>query len=135
MNFVSPIVFEILKFKNLAIWLAELIFAFNSRNRFFPDMQFWQNHKAYGAWFRPKKATHQLTIFFFFFFQNSRNLSWGVLGNYPQNKTFSKKSSSVSFLLLRHPNFMRSFRKILWAMLEKTRLLTDILKYWEDFKS
>ena len=33
-NFMPPIVFEILKFKNPAIWLAEGIFAFfNSRTR------------------------------------------------------------------------------------------------------
>ena len=28
-NIIIPIVFEVLKFKNLAIWLAESIFAFN----------------------------------------------------------------------------------------------------------
>ena len=39
-NFITPIVFEILKFKNPAIWLADSIFAFNSRTRFFPDMRF-----------------------------------------------------------------------------------------------
>ena len=28
-NFITPIVFEILKFKNLAIWFAKSIFVFN----------------------------------------------------------------------------------------------------------
>ena len=39
-NFIPPIVFEILKFKNPAIRMAESIFAFNSRTRFFPDIRF-----------------------------------------------------------------------------------------------
>ena len=49
-NFILPIVFEILKFKNPAIWLAESIFAFKLRARFSSDMQFWQYHKGhYGV--------------------------------------------------------------------------------------
>ena len=39
-NFISQLVFEILKFRNPPIWLAESIFAFNLRTRLFPDMQF-----------------------------------------------------------------------------------------------
>ena len=105
------------------------IFAFNLRNRFFPDMLFLQNHKGhYGAWFKPKKFTHQWTIFL----ENSKKPYFGgVLGHSPKNKIFSKKSHSISFLPLRHPNFMRSFRKILWAVLGKTCLPADILTYWQ----
>ena len=52
--------FETLKFKNPVIWLADIVFAFNLRSRFVPDMRFQQNHKGhYGAWFKPKKSTHQ----------------------------------------------------------------------------
>ena len=72
----------------------------------------------------PKKSTH----FFFFFLQNPKN---PIFGHYPQNEIFSQKCSSVSFLCLRYPNFMRNFRKILWAVLEKPHLLTDILTYWQ----
>ena len=39
-NFILPIDYDILKFKNLAIGLVESIFAFNSINRFFTDMRF-----------------------------------------------------------------------------------------------
>ena len=49
---------------------------------------------------------------------------WGVFGHYPQNEIVSLKSGSVIFLPLRDPNFMTSFRKILSAVLEKTRLPT-----------
>ena len=56
---------------------------------------------------------------------------WGVFGHYPQNEIFSQRSGSTSFLPLRHPNFMRSFRKILWTVLEKMCLPTDILTYWQ----
>ena len=55
---------------------------------------------------------------------------------YPQNEIFSQKSGSVSFLPLRNPNLMKSFRKILRVNLEKTRLPTDILtvvKSWDPF--
>ena len=65
-----------------------------------------------------------------YFFAKSKNPCFlGVLGYYPQNEIFSKKSGFVSFLPLRHPNFMGSFRKILRAVLKKTRLPTDILTY------
>ena len=67
-----------------------------------------------------------------YFFAKSQNPCFlGVLGYYPQNEIFSKKSGSVSFLPLRHPNFMGSFREILRAVLKKTRLPTDILTYWQ----
>ena len=52
---------------------------------------------------------------------------WVFFGHYSQNEIFSQKSGSVSFLPLKHPNFMRSFTKILWAVSEKTRLSTNIL--------
>ena len=94
--------------------MAESIFAFNLRTRFLPDIWFQQNHKGhYGAWFKPKKSTHQWT--------KALSPKW----------VFSQKCSSVNFLPLRHPNFMRSFRKILWAILEKMCLPTDILTYWQ----
>ena len=124
-NFISPIAFEMLKLKNPAIWLAESIFALNSRTRFFTDRQFQQNHKgSYDAWFEPKKSTHQWTIFLL---NKKKPILVVFLDIIPKMRFFYQKSSSVSFLPLRHPNFMRSFRKILWAILEKTHLPTDIL--------
>ena len=63
-----------------------------------------------------------------YFLAKSKNpYFWGVFGHYPQNEIFSQKSGSVSFLLLKHPNFMRSFRKILWAVWRKHVYL---LTYW-----
>ena len=121
---IPPIVFEILMFKNPAIWLAKNVFAFNSRTRFFPDMWFYQNHKShYGAWFKPKKSTYQWTISFV---KSKKSYFGGVLGHHPQSEIFSQKSGCASFLHLRHPHFMRSFRKILWGIL-KTCLPTDIV--------
>ena len=55
----------------------------------------------------------------------------GVFGHYPQNEIFFQKSDYVSFLRLKQPNFMRSFRQILWAVLEKMSLPTDVLIYWQ----
>jgi len=113
-----------------AIWLAESIFSNNSRTRFFPDMGFSQNSKKdYSASFKTKKLTHQWTKFR----SKSKKLYFGgIFGHYPQNEVFFKKSRSVSFLHLRHPNFMQSFRKILRVVMEKngywpTDWLTDLL--------
>ena len=75
------------------------------------------------------KILHISGVFFFFFFVKSKKtyLWRRPFGHYLKNEIFSQKSVSVSFLSLRHPNFMKSFRKILRAVLEKTRLPTDIL--------
>ena len=65
-----------------------------------------------------------------FFFAKPKKLYFlGVFGHYLQNEIFPQKPSSVSFLPLRHPNFMKIFRKMLRALLEKMHLLTDILTY------
>ena len=119
-HFIPPIVFEIFKFKKPEIWLAKSILAFNSRTRFFPDM----------LWFKPIKFTYQ-QIFFLKFLRGKKKKKrfWGVLGNYLQNEIFFQKSGSVSFLSLMQPNFMRSFRKFLLAVWEKTRLLSETLAY------
>ena len=61
-----------------------------------------------------------------FFLQNLKKpIFEELLGITPKN--VSQKSGSVSFLPLRHPNFMKSFRKIISAVLENKRLPTDIL--------
>ena len=52
----------------------------------------------------PKKYTHRWTIFFW---EKKKHIFWVILGIIPRMK-YSPKSSSVSFLSLRHPNFMRS---------------------------
>ena len=69
-----------------------------------------------------KKSTHQWT-----FAKSKKHYFQGIFGHYPQNEIFSQKSSPASFLPLRHPNFMRSFRKILRAFLQKKRLHSDII--------
>ena len=60
-----------------------------------------------------------------YFLQNSKTIFFGCFS------ALSQKSDSVSFLPLGHLNFVRSFWKILWAILEKMRLPTDILTYWQ----
>ena len=61
------------------------------------------------------------------FLQNPENPIFRVLlGIIPK-----MKSGSISFSHDRHPNFMRSFRKILYAILEKKFLPTDVLTYWQ----
>ena len=50
--------------------------------------------------------------FVLLFWQNQKNpIFGGVFGHYSQNEIFPQISGSVSFLPLRHPDFMRSFRK------------------------
>ena len=66
-----------------------------------------------------------------FYAKSQKPYFGGVLGHFSQNEIFPKKSDSVRFLPLRHPNFIRSFRKTLWAVLEKTCLPNDILTYWQ----
>ena len=53
-------------------------------------------------------------------------------GHYSQNEIFSQKSDPVNFLPLRQPNFLWSFRKILYAVLGKTCLPADMLTYWHN---
>ena len=56
----------------------------------------------------------------YLFFAKSKKTFFGVfLG------IILKTSDSVSFLPLRHPNFMRSFREILWSVLKK-----NAFTYW-----
>lgn len=62
-----------------------------------------------------------------FLAKTKKNFFGGIL---PQN-ILSEKSGLVSFLPLRHPNFVRNIRQIVWAILEKTWLLTDLLSYWK----
>ena len=69
------------------------------------------------------------------FLQNSKKLFWECFWVSSQNDIFFQKSGSISFLPLRRPNFMRSFRKILWTMSEKMCLPTDILTYWHKIPS
>ena len=54
---------------------------------------------------------------------------FGVFWHYPQNDIFPQKIRLCQFFSLRHPNLMKRLRKILWAILEKTCLHTEILTY------
>ena len=57
--------------------------------------------------------TKNLQINGLFFFQNPKiPFLGGAFGPYPQIEIFFQKSGSVRFLLLRHSNFIRYFRKI-----------------------
>ena len=55
---------------------------------------------------------------------------WSVFGHYPQCEIFSQKSSSVCSLAVSSPNFKKSFRITLWAVLQKTCLPIDLLTCW-----
>ena len=74
-NFVSPIVFEILKLKNRAIWLAESIFAFShahlklhdqfvalidiklrAQNRLYSSISFWDIKFVKASLYMPGHA-------------------------------------------------------------------------------
>ena len=63
----------------------------------------------------------------FFFFQNLKAFFWGYFG------VLSRKSCSVSFLPLRHLNFMRSSKKNAMSCFGKSGLPywpTDLLAFW-----
>ena len=121
-----------------AIWLAESIFANNSRTRFFQDIQFSQNCKDnYGASFIPKILTHQWTKFCS---KYKKPYFWGIFWHYLKSEFFFQKIRLRQFSTLRHPNFMQTFRTILWAVFKKngywptdwlTDWLTDLLTDWQ----
>ena len=116
-NFITPIV-EILQLKNPVIWLAKSIFPFNHAHL--------QLYDQFVALIDLKlQAKNQLyTSISFWKIKVLKASFWGALGHYPQNEIFfPKKSGSISFLPLRDPNLTRSFTKILWTVLKKTRLL------------
>ena len=127
-NFISPIVFEMLKLKNPAIWLAESIFALNSRTRFFADRQFQQNHKSsYDAWFEPKKSTHQWTIFLL----NKKNPILGVFLDIIPKMRFFTKNPALSV-------FYPWGTLTSWEVSEKSyepfwRKLIYLLTYWYNY--
>ena len=64
-----------------------------------------------------------------YFFFRKKNIFWVILGIIPRMKYF-RKSSSVSFLSLRHPNFMRSFRK---SYMPFWRKHVYLLAYWQQW--
>ena len=126
-NLIPPIVLEILKFKNAAIWLAKSIFAFNLRTRFFPDLRFYRIIKVIMVHDLNPKILHINRLFLL---QNPKEthsfgVFWGII---LKNEIFSHKSDSVSFLPLQHTNFMRSFRKIL------SRFGKNKFTYWHTDK-
>ena len=94
------------------IWLAESIFACNSRTWFFLDMQSSQNYKDnYGALFKPKKSTYQWTKFFV----KSKNLYFGIFLDIIPKMRFSPKNTASSILPLRHAyNFCLCINKFVF---------------------
>ena len=124
-NVISPTVFEILKmFKNPANWPRAFLHLtpepdFSQTCRFNRTIKVIMVHDL-----NPKNLHINGQIFFA---KSKKPYFWGAFEYYPQNEIFSQKSGSISFSPLRHPNFMRSFRKILRALLQKMRLPTDIL--------
>ena len=122
-NFIPPIVFEI------SDWAREFLHLtqephFSQTCVFNRIINVIMMHDL-----NPKNLQINRLIFFLILENPKKPYFWGVLGHFAQNEIVPQKSGSISFLPLRPPNFMRSFRKIVWAVLEKTSLSSDILTY------
>ena len=93
---LCKVVFEILKFKNLAIWLAESIFVFNSRTRLFPNIRF--NKIIWVIWvIQIQKSTNQWHIFF------AKKAILGVFLGIIYKMRFSPKIWLIQFFSLKAP--------------------------------
>ena len=67
------------------------------------------------------------------FWQKKRKtLFWGCFCGFPTkwNLFFRKNSTLSRYFPIRHPIFTYNFRKNLWTVLAKKRLLTGLLSYW-----
>ena len=93
-NFIPPIVFEILKFKNPAIWLAKSIFAINSRSRFSQTCSFNRIIKVIMVHDLNLTNLHMNGLFF----QWQKNPIFGLfLGIIPNIRFFSKNPAPPVF--------------------------------------
>ena len=63
-NFIAPLVFEIWKFKNPAIWLVKSIFAFNSKHIFSQTCNFNRIVKVIMVHYLKTKNLHNNEHFF-----------------------------------------------------------------------
>ena len=105
-NFIPPIVFEI------SDWAREFLHLtqephFSQTCVFNKIINVIMMHDL-----NPKNLQINRLIFFLILENPKKPYFWGVLGHFAQNETVPQKSGSISFLPLRPPNFMRSFRKI-----------------------
>ena len=64
------------------------------------------------------------------FWQSKNSISRVAYSVFPKMSSFLQNPASARFLPLRHSNLMCNFRKTIWAVLEETWLLTDILTNW-----
>ena len=172
-NFIPPLVFEILKFQK-SLWacvampdhtqlnlhdqfITLIDMKLHAKNQLCTSNNFWDinvekscnliGREHFCIYFEnqifPKHAEIMVIImaydlnprnlqYFYtiFFCKIQKTLVLGCFWVLSLKRDFFQKSDSVTFLPLRHPNFMRSFRKILRAVMEKTCLTTDILTYW-----
>ena len=125
-NFILPTISEILNTKNPAIWLAKCIFAFNWRTRFFMACSFNRIIKVIMVHNLNPKNLYTNGLLFPSLQNQNNSIFCSVFGQYPKNYICSQIIWPCHFLHLRHPDFMRSFWKILWAVLKKMCLPTDI---------
>ena len=97
-NFIPPIVFEILKFKNPAIWLGECIFTCYSRARFFAEMRFNKIIKIIMVHDLNPKNIYISGLFFFFFFAKFKKTYFeSVFGIIPKINFFPKNPAPADF--------------------------------------
>ena len=120
-----------LKFKNPAIWLVESIFTFGNQTwesswEYNLWMRFLPESSHYVAWIRSKKSTHQWTIFLA---KSKKPYFLRQFWAFSPVWHFPPKIRLYQLLPLRHTNFMRSFKKSLWAALEKESLSIDLPTY------
>ena len=90
-NFIPPLVFEIWKFKNPAIWLVKSIFAFNSKHIFSQTCSFNRIVKVIMVHYLKTKNLHSNEHFFAKIQKNP------YFGHYPQNEIFSKNQAVLDF--------------------------------------
>ena len=121
-NFIPPLVFEIWKFKNPAIWLVKSIFAFNSKHIFSQTCNFNRIVKVIMVHYL---KTKNLQNNGHFFAKIQKNPFWALSSKWD----FFQKPGSVRFLKLRHFNFIWSFTKSMWPVLGKRVYL---LTYWHN---
>ena len=101
-------------FRNYAIWLADSILAYISGTRFFPNIEFVQEHSKFII----EQIQWKLMTKFFF------KAKKPVFGPFPQflgQKKFFKKNQVVMHKFIRVSSTPAKSREIWWSNSKKTR--------------
>ena len=119
-HFITSIVFEILKFKNLqSVWPRAFLYLTRQSN-FYQTRGFSRIMEVMKLHDLDSKNLQINGLFFFVFLQNpNKPYFLDILGHYSHTEIFPQKIRLCQFLPLRHPNFMRSFKKPYEPLLRK----------------